>query len=295
MRNWASSTSVRVTRNTSSWIKLTTLVTICATAAFSRVRADTPILYGSAYHGAGAPANLYSINPNTGAATLIGPIGFDQVGAIDFSTSGILYGIGTTSGGQQDLITINPATGAGTAVGPTTLSANVQDISFRNGDDTLFGYQGGDIYTFNITTGVATHLGSVGDGSPSGNGLAFSPFDTLYKADNNSLWTIDQSTGAGTVVEPLNYPVAGNAINAMKFDNSTGVLWASVNAGSGGSGPNYLATVDIDNGNVTEVGMTQMGTDGLTVAIALIPEPGTFALVGVGLVGGLLALRRRRK
>ena len=160
MRNWASSTSARVAVNAGSWIKLATLVAICATVAFTQVRADNPVIYGSAYMGPGGAASLYNINPNTGTATLIGPIGFSQVGAIDFSTSGILYGVGINpANGAQDLITIDPATGTGTAIGPTTLSANVQDIAFRNSDDTLFGYVTGDVYTFNITTGVATELG----------------------------------------------------------------------------------------------------------------------------------------
>ncbi|HUI06077.1 MAG TPA: PEP-CTERM sorting domain-containing protein [Verrucomicrobiae bacterium] len=259
------------------------------------MQAANPTLYESAYTGPGGAANFYSVNPDTGAATLIGPIGFNQVGAIDFDASGTLYAVGNrVSDGTQVLLKINPATGAGTEIGPTTLSANVQDISFRNSDGALFGYSVGSIYTFNIATGAATLLGSTGDGFPSGNGLAFSPFDTLYKADNNNLSTIDQSSGVATPVLSLSYPVANSRANGMDFDNATGILWASVNAGSGGSGMNYLATIDVNNGDVTEVGMTQSGSDALVVAIALIPEPGTFALVGMGLVG-LLALRRHKK
>ncbi|MGD0651052.1 MAG: PEP-CTERM sorting domain-containing protein [Verrucomicrobiia bacterium] len=273
-------------------MKRIALTAICAGALVNQVRAVDPVIYGSAYDESESPSTLYNINPNTGAATAIGAIGFNGVSAIDFSSSGILYGVGISPGGVQQLITINPLTGAGTVVGATTLdaSSHFQDISFRNSDDALYGYENGDIYTFNITTGVATFLGNA-DNFPSGNGLAFSPFDTLYKADNNNLSTIDQSTGAATVVEPLNYATFGDRVNGMKFDDSTGVLWASVRAADTSC---YLATVDIDLGNVNEIGPTQFGLTGLSIAIATIPEPGTFTLVGMGLVG-LLTLRRRKK
>ena len=292
MRNWASANNVRVVRSTSSWMKRFALMAICADALVNPVRAN-PTIYGSAYNGTESPSTLYNINPNTGAATPIGAVGFNGVSAIDFSSSGILYGVGISpASGAQELITINPATGAGTAVGATTVdpSEHFQDIAFRHSDNALYGYEDGDIYTFNITTGVATFLGNA-DNYPSGNGLAFSPFDTLYKADDSNLSTIDQSTGAGTVVEPLNYATSGDRVNGMKFDTLTGILWASVRAADTSC---YLANVDIDNGNVNEIGPTQSGLTALGIAIAIIPEPGTFTLVGMGLVG-LLTLRRRKK
>ena len=293
MRNWASASNVRVARNTSSWMKRFALMAICAGALVNQARAADPVIYGSAYDESESPSTLYNINPSTGAATAIGAIGFNGVSAIDFSSSGILYGVGISpASGAQELITINPATGAGTAVGATTVdpSEHFQDIAFRHSDNALYGYEDGDIYTFNITTGVATFLGNA-DNYPSGNGLAFSPFDTLYKADDSNLSTIDQSTGAGTVVEPLNYATSGDRVNGMKFDTLTGILWASVRAADTSC---YLANVDIDNGNVNEIGPTQSGLTALGIAIAIIPEPGTFTLVGMGLVG-LLTLRRRKK
>ena len=293
MRNWASARNVRVVRNTSSWIKRFALMAFCAGALVNQVRADAPVIYGSAYPVSMGPSTLYNINPSTGAATAIGAIGFNGVSAIDFSSSGILYGVGTTPGGVQDLITINPATGAGTVVGATGVDASdhFQDIAFRHADNALYGYEDGLIYTFNITTGVATELGDTGDGFPSGNGLAFSPFDTLYKADYADLWTIDQTTGVGTMAETMTYPTFGDEVNGMKFDASTGVLYASVRAANQSS---YLGTVDVDNGVCTEIGPTQNGLTAVGLAIAIIPEPGTFTLVGMGLVG-LLALRRRKK
>ena len=293
MRNWASAGNVKVARNTSSWIKRIALITVCAIAVFNQARAADPVLFGAACNGPGGPASLYNIDPITGAPTLIGPIGFNRVNAISFDLSGTLYGVGNrVSDGVQVLLQINPATGAGTEVGSLTVSTYFQDISFRHGDNALYGYAGGDIYTFNLTTGVATDLGSTGDGFPSGNGLAFSPFDTLYKADNNSLWTINQSNGSGTTLFALSYPNADDRANGMVFDTSTGILWASVTSGLGGA--NYIANIDVDNGDVTDIGPTQQGLDSLSIAIATIPEPGTFTLVGMGLVG-LLTFRRRKK
>src|SRR4051812_36769447 len=80
------------------------------------------LLYGSAY-GPDVAARLYTINPATGDATLVGPIGFGLVGSLDFSpSSGILYGEGRRlSSGAHVLLTINPTTGAGTEVGPLGL------------------------------------------------------------------------------------------------------------------------------------------------------------------------------
>jgi hypothetical protein len=294
MTNWMSARNVRVVRHTTSWIKRIALVALCGGAVVNQVRAASPTVYGSAYTGPNGAATLYNINPNTGGATSIGAIGFNQVGGIDFNSSGILYGVGKrVSGGVQVLLQINPTTGAGTEVGATTLTNDVQDIAFRNSDGALYGYSGGNIYTFNLTTGVATSLtpGNVGDGFPSGNGLAFSPFDTLYKADNNYLWTINQSTGAGATAVALTYSNVFDRANGMDFDNATGILWASVKDGGLN---NYLASIDIGSGAVTYVGLSQSGLDALSIAVATIPEPGTLTLVGMGLVG-LLTLRRHKK
>lgn len=291
MTNWTSARNVRVVRHTTSWIKLITLVALCGGAVVNQVR-SAPTVYGSAYTGPNGAATLYNINPNTGAATSIGAIGFNQVGGIDFNSSGILYGVGKrVSGGVQVLLQINPTTGVGTEVGPTTLSADVQDIAFRNSDGALYGYSGGNIYTFSLATGAATLKGSVGDSFPSGNGLAFSPFDTLYKADGNYLWTINPSTGAGATAVALTYSNVFDRANGMDFDNATGILWASVKDGGLN---NYLGSIDIGSGAVTYVGLSVSGLDALSIAVAEIPEPGTVTLVGMGLIG-LLTLRRRKK
>jgi hypothetical protein len=65
---------------------------------------------------AGTSATLYSVNTSTGAATPIGPIGFEVIG-MEFA-QGTLYGFTRSS----QVITIDPATGAGTALSSLTPS-----------------------------------------------------------------------------------------------------------------------------------------------------------------------------
>ena len=93
-------------------------------------------LYG-VVHQAG-PSSLYTINPTTGVPTLVGPIGFDKVGAIEFGPDGILYGgVGSNVTNAGALISIDPSTGAGTLIGPTGFLA-ISGLSFFPGSTGFF-------------------------------------------------------------------------------------------------------------------------------------------------------------
>jgi hypothetical protein len=260
------------------------------------------VIYGAAYLGPNAPATLYTISPTTGAATAIGPIGFNTVSALD-ARSGKLYGVGIDGGGTFLLLKINPLTGAGTAVGPTGLSGPFQDIAFRPSDGTLFGYAAGRIYTIDTTTGTATLVGSTGFGFPLGNGLAFSSADILYTANQTNLQTINQTTGAATTVTALTYSpafgVGESRANGMKFDPQTGTLWASVATGHGPV-TFSLGTIDITTGNVTRIGPTVQGLDAIAIVIAGAGAPaaspqGMIALCVLLAVMGIATLRRTLK
>jgi hypothetical protein len=63
--------------------------------------------------------NLYQVDPNTAASTLVGSIGFPAVFGIDFFFGSTLFGL--TNGGA--LITINTTSGAGTFVANTGVAA----------------------------------------------------------------------------------------------------------------------------------------------------------------------------
>jgi hypothetical protein len=233
-----------------------------------------PVLFGSTVQGPSSTSSLYRVDSSTGAATLIGSIGFGRVGAIDFDSSGTLYGVGVPLG-QTNLVLlkIDLTTGAGTPVG--NLGAfprlGVADLSFRNADAVIFAYQGGHILSIDKTTGLATEVGYTGS-FPDGNGLAFSTNDILYHVDGQHLHIVDQTTVALTIVTNMDYgsldPSGEPRANAMDFDNATGVLWASIVDGFNGSpvdSTNYLATINITDGSVTVIGQTVSGLEGIAV------------------------------
>jgi len=235
-------------------------------------------LLGTAHSGqAPVPSTLYRIDPTTAAATTVGPTGFNSVSAIDLDpTTGLLYGVGKRqSDNESVLITIDPATGAGTEVGPTGVGAfqigsNFSDISFRESDGTLFGFveSGNGVVTLDTATGGASLVG-VADGVPGccGSGIAFNLTDVLYHADDGGLSTLDPATGAATFVASLIYqdfPTFDFArANGLEFHPLTGVAYASINDGSQGSGPNYLATLDTSSAEVVNLGQSVAGLDAL--------------------------------
>jgi hypothetical protein len=230
-------------------------------------------LYGAAFSGPEGPASLYEIDPVTAQATLIGPIGFWRVSAMDVSEDGTLYAVGRDPARDPTknnvLLTIDRTTGAGQAIGLTGVENlgfgdTIADISFRPSDGVLFGYlEAGDgLGTINLTTGATTALGRTRV-SCCGNGLAFAPDGRLLHANESALHVLDQTTGVATVLVPLTYP-AGVRINSMDFQPDTGELFGFAKAG-GSTGATFLVKVDIVSGVVTIVGArTINGLDAIT-------------------------------
>jgi hypothetical protein len=230
-------------------------------------------LFGSAFQGPTGPSALYSIDPETGVATAIGVIGFARVSAMAFDSTGVLYATGRRpSDGRNVLLTIDTTTGAGTEVGPTGVEElgfgdTIADISFRRSDGVLFAYlEAGDaLGVINKQTGAVTPLGS-SFVSCCGNGMAFSPNDILYHSNEDSLHTLDQTTGVATFVVNMIFSPPADfdpRINGMDFQPGTGILFGSLNDGFAGSPENYLVTINTTTGVVTIIGRTVNGLDGI--------------------------------
>jgi len=286
----------------------------------------TTIMFGESHQTPGGPSTLLQINPLTGAATTVGPIGFTACGAMDFDPiSGVLFAACLDPAGVQVLVTVNTSTGAGTLVGPfvNTLFRNF-DLSFR-ADGTLFLGSFDNViafvslFTVNTTTGLATLVGVIEPNS-GGNGMSFQA-GTLFHASgfNFVLNTLNQGTGVPTFVAPLAFaafpPLNLPRINAMDSDPLSGIMFTSVNDGFQGSGPNYLATLNTATGLITHIGLSQNGLDGLAIQLVQAPIGGTLVpidttalllasvqsismwmipVVAAGIVIGVFVIKRRK-
>ncbi|HUT31215.1 MAG TPA: GEVED domain-containing protein [Sedimentisphaerales bacterium] len=226
-------------------------------------------LYGAATGttSGNAPSDLYKIDPTTGVATLIGPIGFNGVTGLSFAPDGTLYGTcHDTVTNQALLIKVDTMTGAGTLVGPVnttgTGQSRVPDISFRS-DGVLYGYGDGpdQLITIDTASGQGTAVGPTGYFG-GGNGMDFAPDGRLYATpwDWNSLVIIDPATGAGADV-PGSAGNVPNRINALEFCQQHGVLFGSWNDVA--SGNNYLVTLDLNTGLPLSIVQTVMGLDAI--------------------------------
>ena len=238
----------------------------------------TMILYGVTHTGSAGLSTFYGLDPMTGRAIRVGAMGFQRVSGMDVRADGTVYATGVSlATGRHVLLTVDPETGAGMEIGPTGVEVlefqTVTDLAFRNADNTLYAYFGpGDsVGTLDPATGTATVLGPSGVFC-CGNGIAFSPTDILFHANNEALHTLEQSHGTATVVAPLHFPPPADnrpRINAMDFQPDTGEVFAVLEDGSARAFETYLATINPITGEVTIIGRTVDGLD----ALAWFPVP----------------------
>lgn len=152
---------------------------------------------------------LITIDPATGADTLVGVTGIFDVQTLAFDpNTNTLYT--TTTGPTAQLFRIDPATGIGTVVGLSGFFS-VGGLAFDPNTNTLYGTTIGltaELITIDPVTGAGTAVGPLGFDNVAG--LAFDPnTNTLYGTDFfTQLLTIDPATGAGTAV--------GSTGNAMQ-------------------------------------------------------------------------------
>ncbi|HXW00952.1 MAG TPA: hypothetical protein VEC93_21245 [Anaerolineae bacterium] len=235
------------------------------------VACGTATLYGVATEVDSNLSTLYSIDPASGAGILIGPTGFEDVRGLDAVSTTILYATGQTSTGTDVLLTINPCSGLGTQVGPLGFSES--DISFRNADSVLFGFSdnANELTTIDSSTGAATLVGATGI-TGTGNGLAFSPGDVLFHADDINLNTLNQATGVTLTTVALTFspPITSSPeINALEFQPTTGILFGSLDNDTPSDNESYLTTIVTGTGVINIVGQSVNGLN----ALAFNPKP----------------------
>jgi hypothetical protein len=78
--------------------------------------------------GGPGPADLYTIDLDTGTVAVVGSTGI-QAGSLEFGPDGRLYAGGTGSASAGNLYVIDPATGASTLVGSTGLAVGITGLT----------------------------------------------------------------------------------------------------------------------------------------------------------------------
>ena len=267
-------------------------------------------LYGTT--GGPFPGALYTIDPSTGAATLVGPLvdssanTYSVTGLAFDSLTGILYGsTGTASPtGASELVAINTSSGLVTPIGSFGVTGTMADLTFNSVNNTLYGTNSlsADLYTISLSTGAAITLGPSGvAGVPRGVGVAANDSGTIYGTPNGAsgiggqLVIYSTADGSTTVVNSLSgatYPVG--AINALAVNSSGTLLGVNVDL-TNPARPTALVSIDTTTGVVTLIGLSIDGLDALAFSpMVAVPEASTWAAAALA-VAYVLFLRFRRK
>ena len=115
----------------------------------------------------GSTSTLWTINPATGASTLVGDItGAACIVGIAVSPDGLMYGIDIVS---DALFAIDKTNGSAALIGSIGFNANyAQDMTFDHSTGVLYyaGFDAGaftdQMYTVDLATGAATAIGNIG-------------------------------------------------------------------------------------------------------------------------------------
>ena len=280
---------------------------------------DAAVLYAAEADG---PSTLYEMDPDGGALTPVGPIGYAVLGLAVHPTTAALYGVTPLSDpAPARLLAIDPATGEGEVVGDPLFPLVIEsaaDLTFTS-DGTLYGWMeeaSDSLVTIDPATGRAAGISDSGLVT-FGSGLAADPEDVLYLAgegDAGALHRIDRMTGLSTGTVQLTGSISSSEISALAFHPATGTLYGVAKLLAGGA----LITIDPGSGAIDVAGSFAEDVDAIAFgphcgdgerdrpweacddgnttddatcsADCTVPEPGQLALA---LVGGVVLLVAR--
>lgn len=266
---------------------------LCILGTIAAIAVANAQLYGLSSSN---PGSLYTLNPNTGAATFVTDVsGTDGVSltGLEF-LGGTLYATDVAVGTTRRFGTIDPGTGAFTAINTQNGNLNWASLAADEDANLLYAFalgqnSGGDLVSITPSGAITT----IGTNGQSLTGLAFdNRSKILYGVSPSQLFRVDVATGAATLIGDLGL---SNSRTGLAYDDATETLY--LNLGQGGPASNALYRVSPVTGAATLIGANGptngFGIDGLAFrsTVGAVPEPASLLALG----GGLAALVRRRR
>lgn len=208
----------------------------------------------------GSQNNLYTINPSTGVASRVGSGFSDRLSgsSFGFDFNPTIDRIRVVSDADQNIV-LNPITGGSTLV---------TDLFYRAGD---------------VNEGADPNV----VGSAYTNSFPGATTSQLYGIDTGLDILVRQENSAGTLDTVGSLGVDLTDVVGFDIDGSTNMAYAAVQDIA--LGRSTFWSIDLDTGRATQI--DEIGGGALVGSIAIIPAPGSLALIGMA---GALAARRRR-
>jgi DNA-binding beta-propeller fold protein YncE len=243
-------------------------------------------------------SNLYSIDTNTGTATLIGPTGQERMIGLVVDVDRTIYAINESAIGSS-LWKLNPTTGSSTLVGELGFGLQEGDMTIDpvSGDMYVANGSGDNLYIVNKGTAAATLVGSFGAAGRDVSGLQF--FDGMLYGlalrDNHPdvLGTVNIATGLFTTIGETGTNCG--VIAALGRDPASGTTYIGCPDTDYGS-DNKLYAVNLATGASVPSNALIGVTSSISGFSVLIPEPSSIiGLAVLGTLGGALTLKRQLK
>jgi hypothetical protein len=239
---------------------------------------------GKMYAVSGNPSQFYTINQQTGAATLVGPTGVQEIDGLAIRPSTKeMYGVLSNASGST-LYRMSSQNGDALRLRSIAIP-NMRAITFSLAGDTLFaGTTTGRLYRINVDTGDTTYIGTASGKIYSG--FAISPTSHILWASvrpplsgRDSIFTVNRANGSAAGIGRTGLGI----ITPYLACDTQGRLMAIIGSGAQ---TNTLYAIDTLTGTGTLIGST--GVTGL-LAIAMRTDSSGTSGVAPGTMAGMPA------